>query len=86
MGHSGIFFGPILFADAAREVFIEPTTESSVRFATMEIDTSPQASNFLRMKPGMIRRKTAGYGSLLYPVQSSLLSNPILTSYSQTMS
>jgi predicted amidohydrolase len=59
MGHSGIFFGPVLFEEPAQEVFAMEVSGSDFRAARMEIDT--RAGHAIRSKPSLARRLPANY-------------------------
>lgn len=62
MGHSGIFFGPILFMADSQEAFAATAAQAGSRAAMMDIDTG---NPILRTRPGLARRLTAYYRPLV---------------------
>lgn len=62
MGHSGIFFGPMLFVADSREAFAATPVHEGSHAAMMQIDTD---NPVLRTRPGLARRLTAYYRPLV---------------------
>jgi predicted amidohydrolase len=65
MGHSGVFFGPTLFAAPAHEALVCAADGDEYSYAATVIDAHTQPGSALRTKPGIQRRLPSQYARLL---------------------